>query len=225
MSQSKPTSSEENPAAEELQANTAMAFGTPIATHSWPDSDTANASLRDIVLAEEQVSPGMERSNVGAWHSDLLFLQKKEPAVVQLVERIKQMTGSITRAVTVDAELAGSVHFSLQGWATVLRDSGYNMVHNHPNSLWSGVYFVSAGEPDERGPNNGKLELLDPRAGINMVNIRGTIMEGRYLVQPLSGLMVIFPSWLSHFVHPFFGQGERISIAFNIVSPKRASKD
>jgi hypothetical protein len=31
-----------------------------------------------------------------------------------------------------------------------------------------------------------------------------------------AGMMVLFPSWLYHFVNPFFGDGERISIAFNI---------
>ena len=28
--------------------------------------------------------------------------------------------------------------------------------------------------------------------------------------------MLVFPSWHQHMVHPFFGTGERISIAFNI---------
>ena len=30
--------------------------------------------------------------------------------------------------------------------------------------------------------------------------------------------MIVFPAWLNHLVHPFFGDGERISIAFNIVT-------
>jgi hypothetical protein len=36
------------------------------------------------------------------------------------------------------------------------------------------------------------------------------------LVDPLPGLMVMFPGWLKHMVHPFFGSGERISISFNL---------
>jgi hypothetical protein len=28
--------------------------------------------------------------------------------------------------------------------------------------------------------------------------------------------MIVFPGWLQHFVHPYFGSGERISIAFNV---------
>ena len=30
--------------------------------------------------------------------------------------------------------------------------------------------------------------------------------------------MVLFPSWLNHLVHPFAGEGERISVAFHIVT-------
>ncbi|NJN46627.1 MAG: hypothetical protein HC808_09270 [Candidatus Competibacteraceae bacterium] len=29
--------------------------------------------------------------------------------------------------------------------------------------------------------------------------------------------MVVFPGWLQHQVHPYFGPGERITIAFNVI--------
>ena len=38
----------------------------------------------------------------------------------------------------------------------------------------------------------------------------------KLVLDPKPGLMVIFPSWLYHYVNPFHGAGERISIAFNI---------
>jgi uncharacterized protein (TIGR02466 family) len=81
--------------------------------------------------------------------------------------------------------------------------------------MWSGVYYVSGGKPDSNDPLNGKLELLDPRVGVNMLRLEQGIFGGRYLVEPMPGLMVMFPSWLKHMVHPFSGSGERISISFN----------
>jgi len=41
-------------------------------------------------------------------------------------------------------------------------------------------------------------------------------------VKPEVGLMLIFPHWLNHQVHPFFGKGERRSLAanFNIIDSK-----
>ena len=51
-----------------------------------------------------------------------------------------------------------------------------------------------------------------------MVHLADTLLQSRYLITPIPGLMVLFPSWLNHLVHPFFGAGERISIAFNIIT-------
>ena len=85
---------------------------------------------------------------------------------------------------------------------------------------------MSAGEPDKNGSSrNGKLELLDPRVGANMMYIKGTLLESRYIVDPLPGLMVMFPSWLNHLVHPYQGEGERISVAFNIVTTEVPTAD
>ena len=33
--------------------------------------------------------------------------------------------------------------------------------------------------------------------------------------QPVAGRLIIFPNWLKHQVFPFFGEGERRSLAVN----------
>ena len=76
----------------------------------------------------------------------------------------------------------------------------------------------ATGEPDTHSPVNGRLELIDPRAGANLLAPASSMLHGRFLIAPTPGLMVMFPSWLFHLVHPFHGQGARISIAFNIVA-------
>ena len=44
-----------------------------------------------------------------------------------------------------------------------------------------------------------------------------SFMFGRGLtIRPQPGMLVGFPAWIEHWVHPFFGSGERISIAVNI---------
>ena len=76
---------------------------------------------------------------------------------------------------------------------------------------------MSDGEPEAGSPLNGRLELIDPRAGANMLIPENTKLQGRYLITATPGLMVVFPGWLHHLVHPFKGKGTRISIAFNIM--------
>jgi len=91
-----------------------------------------------------------------------------------------------------------------------------NVVHTHPNALWSVVYYVSAGEPDESMPYCGLLELLDPRESANCIQVPNTILDQRALIENVPGKMILFPSWANHMVHPFVGSGVRISIANNV---------
>jgi hypothetical protein len=49
-----------------------------------------------------------------------------------------------------------------------------------------------------------------------MVASPGNKFGQRVIFRPEAGMMVVFPSWLYHFVNPYFGDGERISIAFNV---------
>jgi uncharacterized protein (TIGR02466 family) len=196
--------------------NVAMAFGTPISTYLWPNSDAFNAELKKEILRREKAEKGITRSNVGGWHSKPDLLLWEADCTRQLKDRLGAFAVDLTRLVT---RLDGprKINLQMEGWANVSRRGHYNSVHDHPGSTWSGVYYVSRGEPDSDDPCNGKLELIDPRAGVNILGVQQqSALEGRYLVEPMPGLMVMFPSWLKHTVHPFQGLGERISISFNI---------
>lgn len=202
----------------------ALAFGTPLMTYTWAGSEDHNAGLIDAIHANRAAheGKGMIRSNAGGWHSDVDLMSWKSPQIKTLQDRIFAMTKTITQA-TMQAPGGRRFDFSISAWANVNTHGSYNRVHNHPNATWSGVYYVANGELEDGWPENGKLELVDPRVGIDMIHLEGTFMGGRTLIDPIPGLMIMFPSWLQHFVHPFYGSGERISIAFNIqakTSPK-----
>ena len=48
-----------------------------------------------------------------------------------------------------------------------------------------------------------------------MADVPGTPYGQRLLVRPEPGLLVLFPGWMYHFVHPVTSTEPRISIAFN----------
>jgi len=215
------TASPEQPEAQDIDLThcSAMIFGTPMIAYPWPESDRLNEALRDVILAREKESKGLVRSNVHGWHSDTDFFTWDAECIRTLRNRVQQLTISLTRRIMLTPEGPRRFNYRLDGWANVGRRGSYNTVHNHPNCLWSGTYYVAAGQPDQdAGTQNGKLELLDPRVGANMMYIKGTRLESRFIVDPLPGLTVMFPSWVNHLVHPFAGEGERISVAFNIVT-------
>lgn len=168
-----------------------------------------NARLREIVLQNEREDGGIRASNVGGWHSQADFLEWKFPEIAKLADEFMAASRDLT-ATLIPPGVDGDLEVSFFGgsWANVLRDGDYNKIHNHPGALWSGCYYVALGQSAPEPDHNGWIEFQDPRPG----NIHG----GKERVQPEEGLLLMFPSWLNHYVNPFRGKGERISIAFNI---------
>ena len=101
-------------------------------------------------------------------------------------------------------------------WANVLRRGGYHQVHDHCTCAFAGVYYIEVGDSDPDRVLSGEIEFVDPRAGVGAIQIPGTPFERRMLLKPEPGLMVVFPAWLKHYVHPYQGPGQRITIAFNV---------
>ena len=192
-----------------------MAFGTPLSTKIWEGSAALNDRLKVQILDVERDKRGVQKSNVGGWHSDSDLLNWDGDAIATLRDRILRTALDMTRH-TVEGEAIQRIRLSADAWANVSRRGHYNSLHDHPKSMWSGVYYVSAGTAEGANPNNGKLEFADPRVGVNMLNIEGGLFGARYIIDPTPGLMVFFPIWLKHFVHPFEGAGERISISWNV---------
>ncbi|GIT68157.1 MAG: hypothetical protein Ct9H300mP25_16290 [Acidobacteriota bacterium] len=82
--------------------------------------------------------------------------------------------------------------------------------------MFSGVYYVTHVDPDPNAPHGGLLEMLDPREAANYVQVAGTVLDARAFFENPPGRMLLWPSWVKHMVHPYVGDGERISIAFNV---------
>jgi uncharacterized protein (TIGR02466 family) len=100
-------------------------------------------------------------------------------------------------------------------WATICRAGAYHAPHSHPDSAWSGVYYVDPGTDSADRALSGVLEFLDPRAGVEAVSAPGDPYGEPFRVRPQAGLLVVFPSWLYHWVHPYAGQTPRIAVSFN----------
>lgn len=106
----------------------------------------------------------------------------------------------------------------------------YNKAHVHPNSVWSGVYYVQAPE------GAGDIEFIDPRTENVMAPLKYAPNRQRpascwtkVTFTPKAGKLLIFPSWLYHAVSPNLtsAQGdaaERIIISFNLQQVRRPDR-
>ena len=189
------------------------AFPTLIGQLRVPDPEMMNQDLQSLILAEETEYSSIGRSNIGGWHSRPDFLKKVDPAVSALNTWLSWALRRMIDATTGANEFLGTL--SASGWATICRAGAYHAPHSHPDSAWSGVYYVDPGSDTPDRPLSGVLEFLDPRAGVEAVTAPGDPYGEPFRVRPQPGLLVLFPSWLYHWVHPYTGQTPRIAVSFN----------
>jgi uncharacterized protein (TIGR02466 family) len=201
-----------------VQQQLSLTFATLIGHFRFPESGAINEALKEAILDREARSATQDYANVGGWHSAADLLEWPIPQIAILrswiseaLTRMVQGTGQLPEVAGRQGSPRGG--FKVSAWANISRRGNYHRLHNHPGNAWSGCYYVAAqSRPDSLG---GVLEFYDPRPFTEMVETPGSPYGQRVLVRPTPGLMVLFPSWLYHFVHPSDSDTERISIAFN----------
>jgi uncharacterized protein (TIGR02466 family) len=202
----------------DIRKHLSTMFGTPFVSIDWKDVDALNEALAELVLAEEKADDlgrGI-RSNAGGWQSRGNLLTRSEPCIVRLKEMMEQTIFELLGAIVRQDSGERTFTLMFDSWANVCRNGNYNVVHTHPNAMWSIVYYVTSGKPDQSIPYSGLLELLDPRESANYIQVPNTVLDARMFIENQPGRMVVFPSWTKHMVHPFVGEGVRISIACNV---------
>lgn len=96
--------------------------------------------------------------------------------------------------------------FQIRLWSVVLFAGGYQMPHVHPGGWMSGVYYAKV--PSSDG-DEGAIEFGAQNAAGDFVSLRK--------IQPLPGMLVLFPSFVRHRTVPTIGPDARISVSMDIV--------
>jgi uncharacterized protein (TIGR02466 family) len=189
-------------------------FPSPLMKYHWADSDQLNKELTNLILAKEKEDAGVLTTNVGGWHSKKDFQRWDGNCVGILVSRMLALGQEMLKRFTgcTNQEMLSS--WTVQAWANVNRYGHYNKFHTHIRNLnlWSGVYYVNTGAEDLDAPT-ARIAFADQ----HQVTPKGNDdYRKRHFVQPMPGLMLLFPSSLGHRVEPYYGQGSRITVAFNL---------
>lgn len=106
--------------------------------------------------------------------------------------------------------------FTITGmWSTVLTQRSIHRPHTHSNNLLSGVYYVQSDRDA-----NARIHFYDPRPQADVITptLKKLTRENSHVWfwPSLVNRMIIFPSWLQHYVEPNPSETPRISIAFNM---------
>ena len=193
-----------------------IAFSTPMLIRKDAGSRAVNTALVAHVTAlrdGDAEAAAVTRSGIGGWRTGDDFLDGEAPVARALRDLMAGAVGEML-ATAKPGSIEGRIT-RLYGWANLNRAGDYNTMHSHPTSQWSGVYYASVTENDPARPLSGVIEFQDPRGGPQAQPFPGFDFGHKLRLVPEAGLLLVFPSWLLHMVHPFHGHGERISIAFN----------
>lgn len=189
-------------------------FPTVIKTLMLPDAAALNARLMTAIEGLRARVPGQVPDS---WSCDLYTTFQTENRLHEL-DGFEELNAHIRREA--DA-FARDLEFDLSNRGLAVRGCWVNIygpghaqeIHVHANNLISGVYYVKA-PPEVPGlmiHSPFADEMLAPKTvEQNPANLRFAEIPA------IAGRMVLFRSWTRHSVRPNRGQGERVSIAFNL---------
>ena len=169
-----------------------------------------NNKLVEDIIAWSKKDPGVSKTNSKGWHSTTDMQNK--PEYKTLVDEIMNASKEVFKEEFLDREpVIGNM------WANINPTGATNTPHIHPNSHFSGVYYVNT------NPKCGVLKIVDPRPGaqIIMPNRKKEKLPKHLwkevLLDPVVGRILIFPAWLWHCVEVNQSNQLRISVSFNII--------
>ncbi len=100
-------------------------------------------------------------------------------------------------------------------WANILHKGDWQAPHAHPSPgiIASGCYYIKM--PKHLKNPEGCIEFITP----NLAAWHHGFPYNRR-VEPKEGLIVLFPPWYEHYVHPFKKDDTRAIIAFDVLPNK-----
>lgn len=166
--------------------------------------------LKNIILEDS----GRKISNYGGYQShDLEYNKYTHP----LLTRVNYCVNEVAKNIGLKENKLKIKSF----WLNVNSKKDFNISHTHNGSVISGVFYVKC--PENCGDlilRNRNDEIL--RCYLRQSNLIGGIdyafteyTSELWSVTPEKNTLILFPSWLEHYVEPNNSDQERISIAFN----------
>ncbi|MEO9945496.1 putative 2OG-Fe(II) oxygenase [Paraglaciecola sp.] len=196
-----------------------LVFQQPIQLSSKSESiDSFNARLAAVIeeLHITKQQP-LNQSLLGGTQTLGNLLTREHPVIQELKANLektsKEVIGSITKDSYHPARKFVDNNFSIgSSWSVKLNNQGYHASHIHPKGWFSSAYYVNLPEELKQNSRDGSLHMGKPGIALN-----SELSAERWL-KPEIGSLVLFPSYFWHGTEPFSSEGNRLSVAFDLVS-------
>ena len=167
-------------------------------------------TIREYCLSYKSKNISRLKSNVNGWQSN--DLQGTHMPLNNLFKLIEKKSNEFAKQIGLKEVRLDNI------WININTKNSSNKEHTHPNSVLSGVYYVNCNE------ESGDIYFVHPSATTMQYDWQdksiydfNNITGANRNIRPNTGDLLIFPSWLSHGVHPNNSENfERISISFNM---------
>ena len=190
-----------------------LLFPSPLLTFQITGASELNRLLVAEIAAIRTQSPGIQRSNQNGWHSEDDFFTRPETGCRELRAAIFKSVQQATLKIAPSFDFK-SVAIQAMGWINVSGNGAFNAPHDHPGWAWSGTYYVAV--PSGPAERRGDIEFLDPRVNVRAITVDGAdCFASQATLHPQPGMLLLFPSYLRHWVYPNQLDGDQISVAFN----------
>ncbi len=165
--------------------------------------------LIDWIYNYQSTTESVHLSNCGGWQS---------PSNFHILESFSEFKSYIWNN-TFETLAHYNRKFELDNmWININGKGHYNISHNHPGCLMSGVFWIKTPK------NCGRLVFENPHSFSEGLLIKSADVEMKkklnyhysFNFTPKEGVIVMFPAHLNHFVEMNQSDEDRISIAFNL---------
>ncbi len=190
-------------------------FPCPVQVSEYPAPQRLNNELQEIVKQLRDATPNSRPEEWACTVYTTIENQNEihlHPAFEEITKFLKQET--LVFAKENGIYIPDSNVIIKNMWVNIYEKGCSMDVHNHPNSLFSGIYFIKSPE------NSAKLVFESPSSE-KMISVP-VITNNKYNVENIGyesngGKLILFNSNLKHKVLLHNSDDERITISFTAV--------
>ena len=185
------------------------AFQIPI---SYYQNQDLKDELKKYIISknskgiESNIAPQIKQNLI---ESKFDFFRDETPIVRKTAQWITNVLTDTVNTIQME-KINYDITYN-ESWYHITKTNGMHEPHIHPSCSWCGIYYIQSGDGD-----SGHTVFENP--------VKSTYIDRGNLfldhmhtlrIKPQDGLLVIFPSYLSHYQAMYKGTEDRIVIAFN----------
>ena len=191
------------------------AFQIPI---SYYQNQDLKDELKKYIISknskgiESNIAPQIKQNLI---ESKFDFFRDETPIVRKTAQWITNVLTDTVNTIQME-KINYDITYN-ESWFHVTTTNGMHEPHIHPRCSWCGVYYIKSGNHD-----SGHTVFQNPTMS-TYIDRGNLFLDHMHTlrIKPQDGLLVIFPSYLSHYQAIYKGTEDRIVVAFNASIDKR----